>query len=95
MGTRYLMRRPRYYNVKHVINPCMAGNVQRVFTPEANPKPANGDRLGRSVADNTGLTGIFDIHLKYIPEETFAGAPSGQACLADSQRLIGPSVLLP
>lgn len=33
---RYLMCRPQYYNVNYIINPWMVGNVQRVFTGEAN-----------------------------------------------------------
>jgi len=48
--------------------------------------------LGRSVVDHTALTGTFDIHLIYAPEEALAAAPLGQASPADSSNSSGPSV---
>jgi N-dimethylarginine dimethylaminohydrolase len=48
---RYLMCRPQYFNVKYVINPWMVGNVQRVFTQEANAQWASLYGLMRSRAE--------------------------------------------
>ena len=45
--------------------------------------------LGRQVIDKTGLTGNFDVHLEYAPDEGLAGGPPGQAPSTDSS---GPSI---
>ena len=45
--------------------------------------------LGRQVIDRTGLTGNFDVHLEYAPDEGLGGGPPGQGPSADSA---GPSI---
>jgi N-dimethylarginine dimethylaminohydrolase len=47
---RYLMCKPQYYNVNYVINPWMVGNLQRVFTSEANAQWTSLYGLMRSYA---------------------------------------------
>jgi uncharacterized protein (TIGR03435 family) len=32
--------------------------------------------LGRTVTDQTGFSGIFDINLKFLPDDTTSGLPS-------------------
>jgi uncharacterized protein (TIGR03435 family) len=44
--------------------------------------------LGRSVIDNTGFTGLFDVQLDFVPDDTTPGVPPPPP----GSRITGPNL---
>jgi uncharacterized protein (TIGR03435 family) len=60
------------------------GQLESIGTPLKNLIPILSRQVGRTVFDNTGLTGLYDYTLQWTPDDSFAPFPNGSGADAGS-----------